>query len=266
MTKLNQIPIPELFVSPEAAGKLAAEGARLPGWRLTRRQLCDLELLMNGGFFPLKGFMTQADCEHVARDMRLASGALWPVPVTLEVGEDFAARIEPGDDIGLLDGQDVLLAIMSVTDHWRPGGGMAGPVCLGGKVKGLRPPAGAGTRPNHLRGLFRDHDRDQVVALDDCAALPVPEGMVAMLMLLAGDIPAAEHAGLRRRYETAIAGHAGACMAEVNLVARGQGIRILVLQALVARNHGATHVLAGDEPELGKLLEEAGLLLLPHRG
>ena len=65
-------PIPELYVSWESAQKLKAEAADLPSWDLTPRQMCDLELLMNGGFFPLKGFMGQADYESVVKNMRLA--------------------------------------------------------------------------------------------------------------------------------------------------------------------------------------------------
>ena len=51
---------------------------------------------MNGGFSPLKGFMGQADYESVVDNMRLADGTLWPMPITLDVSEDFAARSNPG--------------------------------------------------------------------------------------------------------------------------------------------------------------------------
>jgi len=51
----NLTPIPELFVSYDSAVKLKLEAAELPSWDLTARQVCDLELLMNGGFNPLKG-------------------------------------------------------------------------------------------------------------------------------------------------------------------------------------------------------------------
>ena len=47
-----------------------------PSWDLTDRQLCDLELLLNGGFWPLSGFMNQADYESVCRQMRLPSGSM----------------------------------------------------------------------------------------------------------------------------------------------------------------------------------------------
>ncbi len=67
-----------------------------PSWDLTPRQLCDLELLMSGGFSPLRGFMTRADYEGVCHNMRLQSGVLWPMPITLDVKEEFAKTLKPG--------------------------------------------------------------------------------------------------------------------------------------------------------------------------
>ncbi len=91
----NLTPIPELFVSHDSAVKLKLEAAELPSWDLTARQICDLELLMNGGFSPLKGFLNEADYNSVVADMRLSDGALWPIPITLDVSETFAEGIAP---------------------------------------------------------------------------------------------------------------------------------------------------------------------------
>src|SRR4030095_8453115 len=51
-----------------------------PSWDLNARQLCDIELLLNGAFSPLEGFMTRADYDRVVDEMRLADGTLWPMP------------------------------------------------------------------------------------------------------------------------------------------------------------------------------------------
>ena len=120
MALSNHAPIPELYVSYESAQKLKVEAGNLPSWDLTARQICDLELLMSGGFHPLKGFMSEPDYNGVVENMRLADGALWPMPITLDVSEAFAEKIQPGLDIALRDAEGVILAIMSVTDKWEP--------------------------------------------------------------------------------------------------------------------------------------------------
>jgi sulfate adenylyltransferase len=187
----NLVPIPELYVSYESAQKLKAEAGDLPSWDLTQRQVCDLELLMNGGFHPLKGFMTEADYDGVVDGMRLASGALWPIPVTLDVSEAFAATVEPGQDIALRDPEGVILAILSVTDRWTPDKHReaakvfgaddiahpavnylhhkAGPVYLGGPITGIQPPVHYDFKarrdtPNELRAYFRKLGWRRIVA------------------------------------------------------------------------------------------------------
>jgi sulfate adenylyltransferase len=51
---------------------------------------------MSGGFSPLRGFMNRADYEGVCHNMRLADGTLWPMPITLDVSEEFAKKLTPG--------------------------------------------------------------------------------------------------------------------------------------------------------------------------
>jgi sulfate adenylyltransferase len=89
-------------------------------WHLTPRQLCDLELLLNGGFSPLRGFMTRADYESVCTGMRLADGALWPIPITLDIPEELAHRLTLGSMLALRDPEGVMLAALHVEEVWRP--------------------------------------------------------------------------------------------------------------------------------------------------
>ncbi|VVC76625.1 putative bifunctional SAT/APS kinase [Aquicella siphonis] len=91
----------------------------LPSLTLSRRNVCDIELIMNGGFAPLKGFMNKADFESVLHSMRLTDGTLWPMPVTLDVDEKFAKDIMPGQKIALRDTEGLLLAILEVSDVWK---------------------------------------------------------------------------------------------------------------------------------------------------
>jgi len=87
---------------------------------LTPQNLCDLELLANGGFAPLAGFLGKADYESVLDRMRLQSGALWPIPVNLDVSRELAGSLTPGDRLELRDAEGVLLANMAVEDIWEP--------------------------------------------------------------------------------------------------------------------------------------------------
>ena len=191
MTVANLAPIPELYVSAESALKLKDQAGALPSWDLTARQACDLELLMNGGFFPLKGFNSEADYNGIVADMRLADGTLWPIPITLDVSDAFADKVAPGQDIALRDAEGVILAILAVSDKWVPNKAIeaenvygaddlahpavnylhniAGKTYLGGAITGLQAPVHYDFRsrrdtPNELRAYFRKVGWNKVVA------------------------------------------------------------------------------------------------------
>ena len=187
----NLAPIPELYVSYESAQKLKVEAGNLVSHDLTPRQICDLELLMNGGFNPLKGFLTEEDYDSVIETMRTKDGALWPMPITLDVTEKFAETVEPGQDIALRDQEGVILATMTVTDKWVPNKAReaekvfgaddsahpavnylhnhAGAVYLGGPITGIQQPVHYDFRarrdtPNELRAYFRKMGWRKIVA------------------------------------------------------------------------------------------------------
>ncbi|MFZ1467850.1 MAG: bifunctional sulfate adenylyltransferase/adenylylsulfate kinase [Paracoccaceae bacterium] len=191
MTAHPMSPIPELYVSYDSAQKLKGEAAELVSHDLTQRQICDLELLMNGGFNPLKGFLSEQDYDGVVEHMRLASGALWPMPITLDVSEGFAEQLQIGQDIALRDLEGVILATMTVTDRWAPDKkreaenvfgadddthpavnylhNQAGKIYLGGPVVGIQQPVhydfrGRRDTPNELRATFRKLGWRKVVA------------------------------------------------------------------------------------------------------
>lgn len=66
---------------------------------LSLRGMCDLELLLNGGFSPLQGFLNQKDYESVCNAMRFSNGTLWPIPIVLDVPEQTAKRLSIGSDL-----------------------------------------------------------------------------------------------------------------------------------------------------------------------
>ncbi|MEM7432050.1 MAG: bifunctional sulfate adenylyltransferase/adenylylsulfate kinase [Pseudomonadota bacterium] len=109
-----------LYLPDEQAGIEKDAAGDYPSWDLTDRQLCDIELLLNGAFSPLDGFLNKADYESVIKDMRLTSGVLWPMPITLDVTEEFSAGLSAGDKIALRDLEGVILATLEVGDVWTP--------------------------------------------------------------------------------------------------------------------------------------------------
>jgi len=191
MTAENTLPVPELYAPFDEAAKLKQEAGELPSWNLTPRQICDLELLMNGGFYPLTGFLGQADYTSVVENMRLADGTLWPMPITLDVGQDFADMLEAGQKIALRDLEGVILAILDVSDVYTPDKpkeaemvfgaddsahpavnylhNTAGAVYLGGKITGINTITHYDFRarrdsPNELRSFFRKVGWRRIVA------------------------------------------------------------------------------------------------------
>jgi ATP sulfurylase len=109
-----------LYLPRAEAAARRREAAGLPALDLTQRQLCDLKLLLNGGFSPLGGFMGRRDHAAVCADMRLADGTLWPIPITLDVSRQFAEGVATGDLIGLRDPEGFLIALLTVEDVFEP--------------------------------------------------------------------------------------------------------------------------------------------------
>lgn len=115
--------------------ELSAEAETLPAILLSERQLCDLELILNGGFSPLEGFMNEADYNGVVRENRLASGALFSIPITLDLAlEDIHKLVlQPGSRVTLRDFRDDNnLAILTVEDVYKPNKALEAQEVFGG--------------------------------------------------------------------------------------------------------------------------------------
>lgn len=181
----------ELVVESERADVLKNESVSIPSIILTGRQLCDLELLLCGGFSPLRGFLNQHDYDSVLECMRLSCGTLWPMPITLDITEADVQRIKGHDHVALRDITGVLLAILHVEDLWKPDKAteakkilgttspehpgvvylmdQAGSYYLGGDVEGIRMPPhydflDLRHTPRQLRNFFRSCGRSRIVA------------------------------------------------------------------------------------------------------
>ncbi len=182
----------DLYVNAERGAELKAGSKKFPSWDLTSRQICDLELLLNGGFSPLCGFMTRAEYESVCHNMRLTTGFLWPIPVVLDVSEAFAKSLKrETSKIVLRDGEGVMLAVLHVEDVWQPDHkseaeavfrtnstlhpgvnyllNKANPWYVGGRIEGLESPSNYDFKslrltPAELREEFAQRGWRRVVA------------------------------------------------------------------------------------------------------
>ncbi len=91
-----------------------------PSIDLNKRQLCDLELLLNSAFFPLTGYLNRHDYESVLENLCLGDGTVWPIPICLDVSEKTAQSFGTGMRIALRDEEGFMLAVLTVEDVWKP--------------------------------------------------------------------------------------------------------------------------------------------------
>jgi sulfate adenylyltransferase len=180
-----------LYLPADEAAAAKRQSVDLPSWPLTQRQLCDIKLLLNGGFSPLTGFLNEADYDRVLEAMRLADGTLWPMPVTLDVTAAAAEPLAVGDRLALRDHEGWLIAILAIESMWRPDKrreaervfatadeehpgvdyllNRTHPVYLGGRLVGIEKPVDHDFiqyrhEPADLRHLFDQRGWSRVVA------------------------------------------------------------------------------------------------------
>jgi len=108
-----------LLVDSGTAEQLKQQSEDFLSITLSKRQLCDLEMLINGAMSPLSGYMDQASYNSVVHKSRLPDGQLWPIPIVLDIDSATAAKINPGDNIALRDTEGFMPAVLSVTEIWQ---------------------------------------------------------------------------------------------------------------------------------------------------
>ena len=187
----NHKSIEELYLSSESANEEKKAAANYASWDLTPRQICDLELLLNGGFSPLKGFLNEEDYNSVVENMRLKNGSLWPIPITLDVSKEFSKNLKIGEKVALRNLEGVILATIQVDAKWSPDKfreadevfqtrdekhpgvnfliNNTGEIYLGGEVVGLEKPQHYDFKsrrqtPNELRKYFQKMGWEKIVA------------------------------------------------------------------------------------------------------
>lgn len=174
----------------EALANLKTESLTLPELVLSKRQLCDIELIMNGGFSPVNGFMNKNDYENVVNNMRLSDGTLFPMPITLDIPAAKVEAIKAAGKATLKDWEGNNIAVIDVEDIWQPckdteankvfGGDKehpavdylyreAGDTYVGGKLRGIQLPPSYDYQdirktPTQVRAAFEKKGWDKVVA------------------------------------------------------------------------------------------------------
>jgi sulfate adenylyltransferase len=277
----------DLQVAPAAASALRAEAAALPSLQLSDRAVCDLELLASGGFSPLDRFMGRADFERVLGEMRLAGGALFPVPVTLPVTPEAGLRL--GASVALRDSRNDLLAVMTVEElyawDWRAVAAQVfgttdgrhplvaemqrwGRLNASGRLQLLQPPARHDFRslrltPASTRERLAAFGRRNVVAFQTRNPLHrvheeltkrAVAGIDGVLLLhpsvgmtKPGDV---DHFTRVRGYKVLAEKYYEAdriLLALLPLAMRMAGPREALWHAIIRRNHGANHFIVGRD-------------------
>ncbi|MDP1681399.1 MAG: adenylyl-sulfate kinase [Burkholderiales bacterium] len=269
-----------LIGTPERQAALKLEARDLVSIDLTPRQTADLELLINGGYSPLTGYMNRVDYDSVAASMRLANGTFWPVPIALEVTEKIGANLVSGVRVALRDAEGFMLAVLTVGDVWP----VEGKVRMGGALEGAGLPqhhdfTELRQTPEEMRHQFARRGWRRILAFQPEHALFRPQydfivecarSHEASLLLhpVAGEMPADEVEYFARihGYEAVLARStlASTALALLPLPDHGGGLRTALLKAIVARNYGCTHVVLEGvaESELAPYSAGLGLHLI----
>jgi sulfate adenylyltransferase len=276
-----------LVVEGKEREELLARAGQLPSIKITMRNMCDLELIATGGFSPLTTFMGKADYDRVLKEMRLADGTLWPLPITLTadpkelptVGEDLALRNANFDLIAVItlnevyhwDADTEASLAYGTTDSKHPmvsEMGRWGKVCISGPLKVVNLPkyydfVNLRHTPAQVRARLEEMGHDNVVAfqtrnplhriheeLTKRAAAQVNGSLLVhptVGMTKPGDV---DHYTRVRTYKALVDNHydrKNTMLSLLPLAMRMAGPKEALLHAIIRRNHGANHFVVGRD-------------------
>ena len=267
--------------------KELARAAKLPSIKISMRNLCDLELLATGGFSPLATFMGKADYERVLREMRLADGTLFPLPITLTVDPKELPTV--GEELVLRNANNDVIAILTLDEvyHWdaETEGALAygstdpkhpmvsemerwNKVCITGPMKVLNLPKyydfiELRRTPAEVRRMLEGMGHDNVVAfqtrnplhriheeLTKRAAAEVKGSLIihpVVGMTKPGDV---DHYTRVRIYKALVDNYYdknSTLLSLLPLAMRMAGPKEALLHAIIRRNHGANHFIVGRD-------------------
>ena len=277
-----------LNIADEAEGTgLAQEARGLPHITIGSRQLSDLEMLANGAYSPLSGFMTRDDYLGVVDTMHLTNGLPWSIPITLNVTTEQAGTLKEGQRVALVNEQGTLQAVMTITEKYgydkqheaskvyrttedaHPGVKIVyqqGDILLGGPVRVVTLQAQAFAQyrytPTQSRQLFTERGWRRVVGfqtrnpvhraheyIQKCA-LETVDGL--FLHPLVGDTKGDDiPADVRMRcYEVLLENYYPADRVVLGVLPaamRYAGPREAIFHALMRKNYGCSHFIVGRD-------------------
>ena len=276
-----------LVVEGKEREELLARAGKLPSIKITMRNMCDLELIATGGFSPLTTFMGKADYDRVLKEMRLADGTLFPLPITLTadpkelptVGEELALRSANFDLIAVMtldevyhwDAEVEAAHAYGTTDSKHPMVSEMGrwnKVCISGPLKVVNLPkyydfVNLRLTPAQVRARLEEMGHDNVVAfqtrnplhriheeLTKRAAAQVNGSLIVhpvVGMTKPGDV---DHYTRVRTYKALVDNHYdknSTMLSLLPLAMRMAGPKEAILHAIIRRNHGANHFIVGRD-------------------
>jgi sulfate adenylyltransferase len=268
----------DLFAGKKRSEELKSLSSQWPSWNLTPRQICHLELLLCGGFSPLAGFMTRADCQSVLTGMRLQDGTFWPAPITLDLPGEVSRGLDAGGSLVLRDLEGVAVAVLHVQEVFQPEGNHFW--CAGGRVEGIQPIqhydfTGLRSTPAETRKRLGDSGWRKVVAFRPAgvmhraeqeftleAARKLEAGLLihpAVGLPEAGD---ADHYTRVRCLQATLKYYPGsmATLRLLPLAETGVDAREALLLAIVHKNYGSSHlVTTGEHRSLEEHRDDTGV-------
>lgn len=276
-----------LVVTGKEREELLAKSAQLPSIKITARNLCDLELIATGGFSPLTTFMGKADYDRVLKEMRLADGTLFPLPITLTADPKELPTV--GEDLVLRNANFDVIAVMTLDEvyHWDADteaslaygtndskhpmiSEMArwGKVCISGPMKVVNLPkyydfVNLRHTPAQVREMLEKMGHENVVAfqtrnplhriheeLTKRAAAQVNGSLIihpVVGLTKPGDV---DHYTRVRTYKALVDNHYdknSTMLSLLPLAMRMAGPKEALLHAIIRRNHGANHFIVGRD-------------------